>query len=894
MSKKIDNTNGYIVYHGTFGVENSSNYYNGSIQYSKVIGDSIEFEVKNTLNVKIIGVKNSNRRNSNHMEVYVDNEPYGYINSYAATLTVQAELINISLTDTDNHRIKIKMIENDVHLDAIEIDDDGYLIPIIGSVLTTPYNNMKRYSSGYINLKYTGTFNDATSSYGNVRYTDNIGDSLEFYFYGDRVFILDDAFTNRSNDVRIQIDNGKEYSISEYGNKIYYYLVFASEQLEYGLHKVKIINSSSNTYTRMGIQYIDVNGYLCTSDAKYIDITAMMTSDTDPAPCTSSATNVSSQYAAWKAFNGTALNGNDCWSSSSGNPTATIRLNFNSKQKVSAISLTARDSYLNSMPKEFDVIGSNDGSTFDTIQSFKVENEWKARETKIFNLDNINKYSVYGIAVKSTFGASYVSLSNIEFILSVNIQTYLLKVDGVYKNYDEETNTLVNVDDPSILNKNIFENECIYDLKKALSILPSLENVKLISPSAKKIKLKAIKSKSEMIVMRNDALRTQLSVINKIFIENNTSSTCKIRLAVSFDSGIIWKTYREESGGWESLPIAIPQEKYDSLIEEETILWNEAKQLILQNGITPEILETIDFNIGSIDLKRIRFAVAINIENYSDINQIRTIKWTASMNSYLQDCTPDEVYASYLGKSIKLHSNIETSKLCVSILTSRDIHDTTAPPIVVNNVTLQGVLTLLDLGIASIEDIKDLNNKIAVITGDRHKYQGYFLTENDRDIACATRTLLDGDWCVVGKSNSEDEKFKGKTVKYYYQDLVWSEYDVLGGETVQINDDARSATEVWSSEKVGKELDGKQNSKKSYGIIIDPSQLVLVAEGENKGFYSVQITHNIECGSKFNLYVYDSIGEPADLTVFPSDFEINSFTLYSIQKQQLDILIEER
>ena len=468
---------------------------------------------------------------------------------------------------------------------------------------------------------------------------------------------------------------------------------------------------------------------------------------------------------------------------------------------------------------------------------------------------------------------------------------FILKENDVYKTYNVESNTLDVIDDISTINKNTLTNVNVSYLQNALALVSDLSNVKLIHN--KDIKIYGIKNNLELLSMKTDIFTNNVDNINYVIPNVLLSGSNEIKFAVSNDSGLTWKTYKDDS--WENLNIIIPQNKYSSLSDEDKQKWDNATNNIYTDGIDSSVINTLDFNI--INSGKLRFAVVMNNQNYDEQCAIQNIKYNVRMKDYMQQCSESEVEVTVIGNVIKAKSNIANKRLVFNINTAGtsngaafDYNNAEHKPIL-NNKVLEGSMSLDDIGIASKDSIKTLSDKIDVLSGDAHNYKGYYATETDRDSVITSPK--EGDYCVIDSSEDTDPVYNGKTIKYTFQDGIWQVFAIVRSGEVSIDDTDRSNDKTWSSEKIGDELDKKQDIKGSYSIVIDSSQLVKEESGEYEGFYKVPITHNLECGESFNLSVLNIMNQPFRMGVFFDAVGSNGFDLYSITKQTLKIRVEE-
>lgn len=471
--------------------------------------------------------------------------------------------------------------------------------------------------------------------------------------------------------------------------------------------------------------------------------------------------------------------------------------------------------------------------------------------------------------------------------------TFILKVGTQYKTYNIDTNTLDLIDDISTLDKELLTEVSADYIPNALALLESTNDVKLIFGSYKNVNVTCIKNKNEMLVMRTDISNSQISKINSIFSNCETSGNGALKFIVSVNSGLSWMTYKNDT--WEPLSVVIPQSKYSSLNSDEKIQWDNATNAIATDGINYSDLSSIDFN--TLEGNTLRFAVVLSIESKEDIAIIKNIMYNVRKNDYLMECSYEEVDRIVSDNTVKIVSNITTPKLVVNVEIvglsndSFDYNLAENKP-VLGNITLEGVHTLEEAGIASKYSVDLLTDIVDGLSSDRYNYRGFYANEADRDTSI--ENPQDYDFCVVGSSTNDDAQYNGKTIKYIYISGEWKIYAIIpiGGATID-DDGTPSANTVWSSDKTSTEIDKKQDSISIFNINIDASQFVeeKSEESEYNGFYKVTVTHNLKCLSDFILRVYTAVDKPYNMGVTFDNISENSFDLYSLTKQTLKIKI---
>lgn len=100
-----------------------------------------------------------------------------------------------------------------------------------------------------------------------------------------------------------------------------------------------------------------------------------------------------------------------------------------------------------------------------------------------------------------------------------------------------------------------------------------------------------------------------------------------IKMAVSVDEGETWKTATVLGGvtTWTDLNITIPKNMYSSLTSAEKQQWDNAKDIIYNNGMDISILETIDFN--QIKDKNMMFAYVLYMPALDSVCKNQSLKW---------------------------------------------------------------------------------------------------------------------------------------------------------------------------------------------------------------------------------------------------------------------------
>ena len=197
-----------------------------------------------------------------------------------------------------------------------------------------------------------------------------------------------------------------------------------------------------------------------------------MTSDASPPPLVASASSIwNSTYQAWKAFNGTNVDSNDCWITVGGSIEGWIQLDFGSPKYCNQIKLTSRSgSTANACPKDFTISASNDGLTFDVIANITGQTNWALNETRMITFNNAKKYRIYRLTVISNDGfSSYSAIGELQFGYKGNTIIDLPKCSQ--ENFIEYgQNELLNLNEPIATKNYILQDDTVTENEQGLWI----------------------------------------------------------------------------------------------------------------------------------------------------------------------------------------------------------------------------------------------------------------------------------------------------------------------------------------------------------------------------------------------------------------------------------------
>ena len=553
----------------------------------------------------------------------------------------------------------------------------------VGDILTTVESGLRRIDDRLYAFKITNCNQDKISNDFNGTRTVLISkdSKVEFYVYTSKLYIYtDDYIGYRLDYFLVEIDGVEEnveYTHKDVVNQSV--LQYKNISLEKKIHHVIISAKDATESIAMTFDCIDIDedGYMvyCDDNNKlYYDVTPIMTSNTAPEGYEASASSEgilnSTTNSAYKAFDGNISN---YWATK-GIPNGYLTLYSINKMRISDFIISNRTKTNNNdstIPvKTFALYGkNNDSDEYVLLKKFENEIDWKEEETRLYKLYNTYNYKYYKLDVLENNGATSVAIGELRYLLAVDTPFYLINDNGVYKNYDEESNSLVEVQDTSILNVDAINNTCIYDLNKVKDLIDlKSDGVKVISNKNIKAKTKVLKSTKQMIIGSGDFSTRLADNIDYFKFQYNISDeNCVIKTVISIDSGKTWKSY--VNGNWVSLENNTVIKDYSNLTESEKNNWNNLLDEILTKGINiKDINETLDFN--SLDMEKCRFAYAIQIRDINSKAFLKDLKMQFdSIGSYEQLNPKTDVNIKITNNDISITplKNIELMKINVGI-----------------------------------------------------------------------------------------------------------------------------------------------------------------------------------------------------------------------------------
>lgn len=141
-----------------------------------------------------------------------------------------------------------------------------------------------------------------------------------------------------------------------------------------------------------------------------------MTSNVLPAPLVATASSQNNTtLIPFRAFNGINTDANS-WATINNSPTGWIQIDYGTVKLANVVYVTNRNNtvdFATSSPKDFNILGSNDGVNFDKIAEIKNQINWTQNQTRKFYISNSKNYRFYRLEILSNNGATYTAIGEI-------------------------------------------------------------------------------------------------------------------------------------------------------------------------------------------------------------------------------------------------------------------------------------------------------------------------------------------------------------------------------------------------------------------------------------------------------------------------------------------------
>ncbi|WP_340401300.1 hypothetical protein [Paenibacillus sp. FSL H8-0079] len=350
---------------------------------------------------------------------------------------------------------------------------------IVGDQLPFPESGWQRIDDENKNIKYKGNWiyvsGDPNTYAGTAHYFTLSGattNSIEFYFYGTKLRIIDMYWSNRVNNVTVELDGViSSYNPNNSTNK-YRVIVFERLNLQYGFHKVKLTTTSTSNNFSLDAIDIDSNGeitapplskFLISSEDQHYSITnkykdnaiPAMTSNTSPNGIVDASSFYTTFYP-WKAFD--RIIDPNGWVTNINVLTGWLSYEFDSPKTISAYSIQAGTTPVNRPPKTWTFEGW-DGSKWVLLDSRMNEPNFAGEEYRLYNFKNKVAYKRYRINVTANQGAGdFLAIGDLGMY---ELDKYISSVDNSETSFLEhgmEKGMIIDLEDEFIERKSVVKD----------------------------------------------------------------------------------------------------------------------------------------------------------------------------------------------------------------------------------------------------------------------------------------------------------------------------------------------------------------------------------------------------------------------------------------------------
>jgi hypothetical protein len=143
-----------------------------------------------------------------------------------------------------------------------------------------------------------------------------------------------------------------------------------------------------------------------------------MTTDSLPSPYVASAS-AETYGAAYKCFDGSTILGSGCWEVAGVSGTVELDIGSGNSQILVSYTLTAPDSYDSRMCSAWTMQGSNDNSTWNTLDTQSGQLSWGVSEARNFLCATaVTAYRYFQIVITDNSGDSYLAVGEINLYYS--------------------------------------------------------------------------------------------------------------------------------------------------------------------------------------------------------------------------------------------------------------------------------------------------------------------------------------------------------------------------------------------------------------------------------------------------------------------------------------------
>lgn len=275
--RRYDETNALFKYTGTWTKSGSNTaFYSSYCTYTNTLNDSVSFKFYGT-KFRIFDRYVNNRDSSIKITIDDVSETYSAYSTADANSTT-AGFQNLVYEKTGLaqgiHTVTIQKIQsgtNYVGIDAVDMDDTGYLVAQVGVKSITPDPTWKRYDDRDNYISYKGAWTQGsyttdvyylgTDSYIPIGTTSNqTTHSIKFRFYGTKLRVLGYQSSTGCQTCYAVIDGVQESFTQNSTTMVQCVLSYEKTGLPLGYHNVELYGVNADT-TRYGMVFdaIDVD-----------------------------------------------------------------------------------------------------------------------------------------------------------------------------------------------------------------------------------------------------------------------------------------------------------------------------------------------------------------------------------------------------------------------------------------------------------------------------------------------------------------------------------------------------------------------------------------------------------------------------------------------------------
>lgn len=159
------------------------------------------------------------------------------------------------------------------------------------------------------------------------------------------------------------------------------------------------------------------------------------------------------------------------------------------------------------------------------------------------------------------------------------------------------------------------------------------------------IKVNGIKSTNELIVSKQSLSSIMATNIHKFLLDSSILGNANILTVVSDDNGSTWKYYKNNQ--WNTMTNHIDcNVNYNNMSDEQKQAWDNFKtEIITNNSMTPEELESADFELlrnGNKNTK-FRFGFVIIQQDTDSNSQLKAIKINEDKDGGYNELTAEQI-----------------------------------------------------------------------------------------------------------------------------------------------------------------------------------------------------------------------------------------------------------